>query len=185
LCILQYHVSVYFIFRWWAYCCSSGRSFWHEILDLGIKHVSKSNKKAACSFVTSLRPETTGCEQTTGPTEENYILLGHYVASSGNSVQTFRDNISVPSSRGFSDSWPLKLGQICCPETSARNYHCSLRNDLEESSSLLPGGGSPISRELLDQFHLKSQFHLVVVSLGVGAVLREQLHGLSGNIYFY
>jgi hypothetical protein len=31
---------------------------------------------------------------------ENCALLGHYVASSGNFLRTFRDNISVPSS-GF------------------------------------------------------------------------------------
>jgi hypothetical protein len=37
---------------------------------------------------------------------------------------------------------PLKMGPIGCPETSVRNYHYSLRNSLEESSShLLRGGG--------------------------------------------
>jgi hypothetical protein len=58
-----------------------------------IKHVSKSNKKASCRFVMSLRPQTSRSEQTTGPREENCALLGHYAASS-NSVQTFRDNLT-------------------------------------------------------------------------------------------
>jgi hypothetical protein len=31
--------------------------------------------------------------------EENCILLGYYTASGGNSLPTFRDNLSVPSSR--------------------------------------------------------------------------------------
>jgi len=29
---------------------------------------------------------------------ENYALLGHYAASSGNSLNTFQDDLSVPSS---------------------------------------------------------------------------------------
>jgi hypothetical protein len=29
---------------------------------------------------------------------ENCVLLGHYAASSGNFLPTFRDNLSVPSS---------------------------------------------------------------------------------------
>jgi hypothetical protein len=41
-------------------------------------------------------------------------------------------NLSVISS-----SWPLKMGPIGFPETSARNYHYSLRNDPEERCSLL------------------------------------------------
>jgi len=66
-----------------------------------IKHVSKNNKKTACSFVMSLWPQTTGSEQTTGSREEKYALLGHYAASSGNSVQKFRDNLSGPIFKGF------------------------------------------------------------------------------------
>jgi len=31
--------------------------------------------------------------------------------------------------------WPLKMVRICCPETSVRNYHKSLRNNPEERSS--------------------------------------------------
>jgi len=34
------------------------------------------------------------------------------------------------------------MGPICCPETSVRNYHYSLRNNAEERSSQLLRGGS-------------------------------------------
>ena len=34
-----------------------------------------------------------------GEVDENCVLLGYYAASSGNSLPTFRDNISVSSSR--------------------------------------------------------------------------------------
>ena len=60
--------------------------------------------------------------------DENCALLGHYAESSGNSLPTFRDNLSVPSSR-------VKLESISCPERSVRNYHSLLLNNPEESSS--------------------------------------------------
>jgi hypothetical protein len=55
--------------------------------------------------------------------DENCALLGYYAASSGNSLPTFRDNISVPPSREY--SWPLKMGLIGSLKTSVRNipYH--------------------------------------------------------------
>ena len=53
--------------------------------------------------------------------DENRVLLSYYAASSNNNfLPTFRDNLSVQSSR-------LKV----------RNYHYSLRNNPEESSSHL------------------------------------------------
>jgi len=55
-------------------------------------------------------------------------LLGYYAACSGNFLATFRDNLSVPSSRAP----PFKMGQIGCPETSVTNYHYTLRNIPEE-----------------------------------------------------
>jgi len=62
---------------------------------------------------------------------KNCALLGHYAVSGGNFLPTFGDKISVPSS-GLLTS---EMGQIGCPETSVRNYHCSLRDDPEERSS--------------------------------------------------
>jgi hypothetical protein len=61
---------------------------------------------------------------------ENSALLGHYAAISGNSLPTFRDNMSGPSSR-------LKTGTLGCTKTSARNYHYLLRKGPEERSSVL------------------------------------------------
>jgi hypothetical protein len=57
--------------------------------------------------------------------EETCALLGNYAAESGNYVPTFRDNLSVPSSRV----------KMCCPEMSVQNYHCTLRNIPEEHIS--------------------------------------------------
>jgi hypothetical protein len=81
---------------------------------------------------------------------ENCVLLGYYAASSGNSLPTFRDNISVPSSR-VNNPW---MGPIVCLKTSARNYHYSLRNSPGECSSHLHRGGS-----------LESHKHLLLVLL--------------------
>ena len=83
---------------------------------------------------------------------ENCALLSYYTASSGNFLQTFRDNLSVPSP-GVKNlvlyliSWTLKIWLKCCPETSVRNCHYSLCNSSEESSSHPLRGGclkSPI-----------------------------------------
>jgi hypothetical protein len=77
---------------------------------------------------------------------ENYDLLGCYTASSGNSLPTFLDNLSVPSARvknairawyrnGLeSDYWRLKKGTMGRTETSVRNYHYWLRNSAEVGS---------------------------------------------------
>ena len=67
--------------------------------------------------------------------DETCPLLGYYAAGSGNSLTTFRDNLSAPFSRG-QNSWSLKKGPIGCPETSVRNYRYPLRNSPEELSSL-------------------------------------------------
>jgi hypothetical protein len=53
----------------------------------------------------------------------NCAPLGHYAASSGNSLPTFRDNLSVR----------LQVSQI----QEGRDYHYLLRNDPEECSSRL------------------------------------------------
>ena len=56
---------------------------------------------------------------------QELYFLGYYTASSGNFLLTFRDNVSVPSYR-------VKMRPKCCPETSVRNYHYTLRNNPEE-----------------------------------------------------
>ena len=74
-------------------------------------------------------------------TKQMRTLLGCYAASSGNFLPTFRNNLSVTSSRvknsrSAFNSWLLKMGQAVCPETSVRNHHYSLRNRPEERSSV-------------------------------------------------
>ena len=54
-------------------------------------------------------------------------LLGHYTENSGNSV---------------TNSWPLKMGPIYCPETPIRYYHSRMRNTPGERRSNLHSGGS-------------------------------------------
>jgi len=62
--------------------------------------------------------------------DENCALLGQYAANNGNYLPTFRDNLSVPSSKVKNPGRPTS-----CPQTSVRNYHYSLRNNSEERSS--------------------------------------------------
>ena len=69
----------------------------------------------------SLLPVALACRQETFAA--NCALLGYYAASSGKLFPMFRDNLSAPLS-----GLTIRIGQICCPETSARNYHHSLRN---------------------------------------------------------
>ena len=81
---------------------------------------------------------------------ENCALLVYYVASIGNSLNTFRDRLPVPSSRVKNpgvlltirndlpvpySSNPLKMGPSVCPETSVRNYHYSPRNSPQQHST--------------------------------------------------
>ena len=67
---------------------------------------------------------------------DNWALLGFYAASSADSLPTFRDDLSVPSSRVI-----LEKGRIGFPETSVRSHPYLLCNSPEErSSQLLPDG---------------------------------------------
>jgi hypothetical protein len=70
--------------------------------------------------------------------DENCALLGYYAPSSGNPLPTFRDNVSVPSSRikkSKKQRGPLKMGPIRCPETSVKDYHSMVRNSREKRRS--------------------------------------------------
>ena len=68
-------------------------------------------------------------------------------ASAGNSLPTFRDNLSVPSSEIKKSevvkkpqpwiSWHLKKGPIGCPETSVSNYQHLMRNPLKNGADRL------------------------------------------------
>ena len=50
-------------------------------------------------------------------------LLGCYAQCSGNSLPTFRDNLSGPNCNSLEG-----VGPIVCPETSVKIHHYSLRN---------------------------------------------------------
>jgi len=86
-----------------------------------------------------------------------YRRFGTTCRSHTKSSKAFRDNLSIPSS-GCEDgidglfrnaskklsllAATLRIEPISCPETSVINYHYSLRNNTEERSSQLLGGGS-------------------------------------------
>jgi hypothetical protein len=58
------------------------------------------------------------------------------------SVVWLRIYVTVAGFVSFSDSWPLKIGPIRCPETSLNNYHTMTRNIPEERRSHQHGVGS-------------------------------------------
>jgi hypothetical protein len=64
--------------------------------------------------------------------DETCALLRHYLASNGDPLPTFRDNVSLPSSRVNKFK---KMGPIGFPEKSVKDYHSALRNALEQRSS--------------------------------------------------
>jgi hypothetical protein len=66
--------------------------------------------------------------------DDNRTVPGYCAASSGDYLRTFRDNLSVPSSRDKMRPINNK-GPIGSPETSVMNGHYSLRNDPEERRS--------------------------------------------------
>jgi len=72
----------------------------------------------------------------------NLALLGHYAASSGNFLPTFRDNLSAPKS---------------VFKNPKQNYHHSPRNDPEECSSQQLRGGSLNSRTYASLFSIKKK----------------------------
>jgi hypothetical protein len=68
--------------------------------------------------------------------DEICALQGHYAASSGNPLPTFRDSVSVPSSSiKKSKNKSLKMVPIRCPETSVMDYNSTLHNIPEERRS--------------------------------------------------
>jgi len=102
--------------------------------------------------------------------DDNCALLGSYAASSGNFLLTFRDNLSIPSSR------VEMMVPIVCPETSIRNYHYSLRNDPEERSAHLLQPCSPCSRVIVSCIIVLSSIELyfqyvIQVYTGTGTML--------------
>jgi len=63
-----------------------------------------------------------------GKVDGIYTLQGYYAAYGCNSLLTFQDNLSDPSSRAMKSrnqeiSCALKMEPTGCPETLVRNYH--------------------------------------------------------------
>jgi hypothetical protein len=78
----------------------------------------------------------------------------YYVARRCNSLPTFQDNLSVPSSmahnpRSELDSEQLKMGPISCPKKLVWNYHYAVRSRPKEHSSDLLRGGKLKFRNLV------------------------------------
>ena len=102
------------------------------------------------------------------------VLLGRYAVSSGNSLPTVRDNLTVPSSGTknhfcflyFLDSWALKMRSIGCPETSVKKYHYTLCNNSEERSFHLFLCGSLISRKANQSLYSPGHALMVAWSWG-------------------
>jgi hypothetical protein len=60
---------------------------------------------------------------------------------------TCRSHLQGSRSLGLWASWPLKMGPICCLETSVKDYHWTLRNIREERRSHQHRGRSLKSRK--------------------------------------
>jgi hypothetical protein len=95
-------------------------------------------------------------------------------------VPTFRDSLSVPSSRfknlkSSGVSCLLEIGPIGCPETSVQNYHSRLHNIPEDRRSHLHGGRS--LKSCIDHFITKE----VKVRSKYTAGLRNDNSRRNGN----
>ena len=97
---------------------------------------------------------------------QNYAIVGYNATSRCNSLPTFRNKLSVPSSR------IIKMGLIRCPETSVRNYHSSLCNNPQERSSHLVLGGSQKSQGCPSVSFQITPFHVCSVTTSKPDVMR-------------
>jgi hypothetical protein len=82
---------------------------------------------------------------------EMCTLVEFCAAYNGAFVPTFRDNLSIPSSRVWT-ACPLMMGPIGCPETSVRNYHSTLIKIPQERRTNLHRVGSLKSRKILSVY---------------------------------
>jgi len=116
---------------------------------------------------------------------EQLLILGYYADSIDNPLPTFLDNLSVPSS-GFI----LRMGPVCCSETSVRNYYYSLRNNPKERNSQLLRGGSLKSCKIhlnlvclsfmKQQLFVRTSNFLVDTKISTGSVFVTQLSADAG-----
>jgi len=104
-------------------CQSSWRIFFIRRLSALPSHIASNFRKIRVN--SDLHREV----------DENCPLLGSYAASSGNLLPKFRGNLSILSSGVKNPKTRKRWDPISCPQTSARYYNYSLRNNLEERSS--------------------------------------------------
>jgi hypothetical protein len=93
-------------------------------MQRGTLEIKLKGREDSRCVISRFRPEV----------DENCALLGYYVASSGNSIPTFRGQPISPifKCQEFKKKEMLPMG---CLETPARNYLYSPRNSPEERSS--------------------------------------------------
>jgi len=111
---------------------------YRHLVVIFIKHMSRNYKRVATFWQKKFCHHLWSDACKKRAYFNSCALLGHYAASSGNFLPTFRDNLSVPSS--WVNSSHLKTGPVGCPETPTRNYHYSARNDPEDRNYLLRSG---------------------------------------------
>jgi hypothetical protein len=91
--------------------------------------------------------------------DENCALLGIWAASSGNFLPTFRDNLSVPSSRiknpSFLDSWILDpwIWDRRLSRNVGKKLPLLLRNNPEERSSRFLQGYNSLNFPIFSFYH--------------------------------
>ena len=122
----------------------------HSVTELMAKFIQSSTE--VCPFSERALTNGVGTSENEKKREhQNCALLDDYAARSDNSLPTFRDKLSVPSS-GFKNQNPsfglLSLENVTdrLSQTSAKNYHCLLRNYPEKRSFNLLRGGNLESR---------------------------------------
>ena len=108
---------------WWARRFTMG----YVLLDLSYCFKKIDNVPVTVCVISGFRVEV----------DENCSLLGYSITQRVvvNSYRRFGTN--CPSHRPrIVDSWNLKMGPICCPEPTIRNYCYSLSNNAEERCTL-------------------------------------------------
>jgi hypothetical protein len=98
-------------------------------------------------------------------------------------IPTFRDNLSIRSSREKLSSWtvwPLMMERKGCTATSLATYQSTLRNIPEKRISHLHRAGSLKARIVLYQWYLRYRHAFVLNEVGGGSLFRAN-GGSQGN----
>jgi hypothetical protein len=108
-------------------------------------------------------------------------LFWHGVQLSANSLPTFRDKLSVSSSRVKKSkkiSWPLKMGPICCSETSVQtNSLPTFRYRISTLRCVISRKSADLSPLLVHILHLINRVYIVT------ALSLKQISKLSPHLH--